>query len=1190
MKILRLDLRHVGPFADAAIALADAGEGRMTVVHGENEAGKSTTLAAIRRLLFGHVDRLAHGVDPSEVSVGALLELSNGALVEVSRRRGGGEDKKSPRVRGKGKASPAAPKAPRRAAERLVGRALAGGDEYDEGWLMQRLGHPNQEVFESVFAFSLDDLARGADALSGEEVRSVVYGAGLGGVSPQAVLEALREEKNALFGQGAAKRPINVSAGRIFEAEQRAAHASMPSETLKDLERDAQRKKAAATARYAARDALAKERERTSALLAGVEPYRDLAAAEAELAEIDAPQGLGADAEPRYRTLVEAAARTAREIEETRGAIEELDRVLSTPLEDEGLAASADEIRALYRELEAYARARKELPERVSELALLLRTTEAQLGEVRPGWDLAKLRATQMDHAARADLEAAAAAHDATVTATRHAEAEVVRLRARVEDASRRLHALPKAPDASAARAWLEGFSGFVALEEQLRLETARRDDLARQRDAVRARLSPPYPVDGPDPTSLPLPPLEEVRACEAELARAEAKLARVEEQIVEVEAAIAHQDDGLAALSKAGHAPSEDELAHARQRRDAGLRLLFRALAGELADEDARAYDGERSLPRAYEKSVEEADRTVDAMRARADAVHQRAHLEAERARAERRRGQLVEDRARLVAACESVHERHRALYAASGFVPLSPHAMSAWLGTHRAYVDLGLELARAERTVQDRERARDAFALAGGEALGQKEAPIALRAEAERRVEAEKLASARAVEAERDARREQAALEEAEQRLARLHADAATWKESWERALVAIGLETTLSVPAARLLVEALKTLRDGLVLREGPLAARRDDLTRDVTRFEARARALAPDARDPADAVEDLHVRLGAAEAARARRASQAEAREEARRRLTRLESERAQHETEIRAFRETARATDDAEVYASTRLAKRAAELRGAVDEHTRTLLRLRGPWEREAYFAALATATPEILRAELDRTGEALTEIEREARALDGEATLAERARSEVDGSAAAAEALAEVTSERAALRDLVERYAVLAVAGEILERSIERFETERQPELLREASRFFEEMTAGRYRAIGQRLDGDLFVERASGKKLAPDELSTGTREQLFLAIRLAFVEHYAKGAEPLPVVLDDVLVNFDAARAGATLRALASFAKRNQVLFFTCHEHLVELATRAGARHVELGAAARGETVSRAEARGRGT
>jgi uncharacterized protein YhaN len=73
--------------------------------------------------------------------------------------------------------------------------------------------------------------------------------------------------------------------------------------------------------------------------------------------------------------------------------------------------------------------------------------------------------------------------------------------------------------------------------------------------------------------------------------------------------------------------------------------------------------------------------------------------------------------------------------------------------------------------------------------------------------------------------------------------------------------------------------------------------------------------------------------------------------------------------------------------------------------------------------------------------------------------------------------------------------------------------------------------------------------------------MSDGTRDQLFLALRLAAIELHVQSAEPLPLVLDDLLVNFDDERATATLQLLLELSNEVQVLFFTHHAHLVDLA-----------------------------
>ena len=88
-----------------------------------------------------------------------------------------------------------------------------------------------------------------------------------------------------------------------------------------------------------------------------------------------------------------------------------------------------------------------------------------------------------------------------------------------------------------------------------------------------------------------------------------------------------------------------------------------------------------------------------------------------------------------------------------------------------------------------------------------------------------------------------------------------------------------------------------------------------------------------------------------------------------------------------------------------------------------------------------------------------------------------------------------------------------------------------------------------------------LRVDDARGTRLAVDKLSRGTREQLFLALRLALASSFARRGVSLPLVLDDVLVNFDVGRAKAAAAVLRDFAESgHQVLVFTCHEHIAKL------------------------------
>ena len=159
------------------------------------------------------------------------------------------------------------------------------------------------------------------------------------------------------------------------------------------------------------------------------------------------------------------------------------------------------------------------------------------------------------------------------------------------------------------------------------------------------------------------------------------------------------------------------------------------------------------------------------------------------------------------------------------------------------------------------------------------------------------------------------------------------------------------------------------------------------------------------------------------------------------------------------------------------------------------------------------------------------------------------------------------------LRDAAGRWRVLATTEWFLTGVRATYERERQPETLRAASRYMARLTEGRYLRVWTPLDQDVLrVDDASGRSLPVEVLSRGTREQLFLSLRLALVESYRRRGVELPMILDDVLVNFDAGRTHAAATVLGEFAAEgHQLLIFTCHEHIYRMFKSLGLSAREL-------------------
>ena len=142
------------------------------------------------------------------------------------------------------------------------------------------------------------------------------------------------------------------------------------------------------------------------------------------------------------------------------------------------------------------------------------------------------------------------------------------------------------------------------------------------------------------------------------------------------------------------------------------------------------------------------------------------------------------------------------------------------------------------------------------------------------------------------------------------------------------------------------------------------------------------------------------------------------------------------------------------------------------------------------------------------------------------------------------------------------RWQVLALTSRLLEELRRRYERQYQPETLQEASEYFRRMSQGRYQRVWRPLDREeLWVDWTEGGSLPVDRLSHGTRELLYLSLRLALVAAYARRGVRLPMILDDVMVNFDSERAQATAELLRDFALQgHQILLFTCHRHIQAL------------------------------
>lgn len=163
--------------------------------------------------------------------------------------------------------------------------------------------------------------------------------------------------------------------------------------------------------------------------------------------------------------------------------------------------------------------------------------------------------------------------------------------------------------------------------------------------------------------------------------------------------------------------------------------------------------------------------------------------------------------------------------------------------------------------------------------------------------------------------------------------------------------------------------------------------------------------------------------------------------------------------------------------------------------------------------------------------------------------------------------LARLRQEAALLKESIRRQArkweELALARELLKQARVSFEQDRQPAIIRNASALFKKITGGSWAGLSLNLENSsLMALPEIGGPVEPVNLSRGAQEQAYLAIRLAYIEQHARENEPLPVIMDEILVNFDPERARRTANALAELTGggKQQILYFTCQPHMVSM------------------------------
>ena len=1158
MRLARLDLIRYGNFTARSLEFA-AGAADLHLICGANEAGKSTAKAAIEDLLFGFgkATSYAFAHEPSSLRVGARVE-GGASELEVRRRKGNKE-------------------------------TLLGSDERPiaQDSLRALMGGADREFFERMWCLDHTRLGDGGrQILDGAgDVGQMLFeaSAGLGGLREH--LEKLEREAEDIY------KPRKSEKLTFYAAHARLTAADNVLRDARVTAGDWQKQRDALDARHAERVALLGSMSKKKAARVRLERIRrvlptigELSRIELGLAALGTPVTMPTDAD----ALLQSAEQSQVAAEQSLRQLDEQDRSLALELErvvvDDALLAKEVEIDALNAKRGAASKARDDrarrrtelvekekrlavLQEEIGQKPLLLEQVEAGL-PARP--KVARLRALLEERSA----------HDAVLAASVDEKNRLGDDQREVQqDLGQRL--VP--PDLALLAGTAQEVRSRLELGSELRRARGECDTLSARVASAVAALRP-FHGEVEVLRALPVPAAAIIHAMRVRLQDGVERARAVEVEWTRAGQSVTQLRSVMKQLLRTGSGVAGEEVAVARELRDRTWSLVKRRHVEGLVLEEAelRELQVHADLPGLFESRTRDADGISDRRFLGAkdsalldDSEHRIEAEEAQVARLEQERRTLDEARR------ASLREWSE-LWSGCGFAPDAPEVMADW--SKQRLVALALADERCDRERQLAALREEDAALcarlvaalsSGGASVGSSDTTslaqlLALADERVKQVTGElneqKLLATQLQKATSRLAVAQRKLDAATEKLAE-------WESSWQTATASAGRPAEESREATRAALSVIDEIRE-LVGQARELSERIRKIDEDVTSFDADAGRLASLLGARGEQLLPIAVAEALAEALKTHRGQQAK--------RDTLEGEQKKRQTE-RQHADGLRARADSQVAQLLRAAHCES-----VDDLRRALATAR---EHQALRARLEL---ELQRLVKEGDGVAQTELERECREVDRDHLPAEveRLAGEIDVDAerlramdlAVAEAAREleqiagdeVAAGAAADRQLAlaeiqeegQRYLKLHTASVLLRWAMERHRQTKQGPLLARAAVLFRGLTCGSFALL--RIDRNekdelvLLGMRSDGSQVPVDGMSDGTRDQLYLALRLAAIDEQLAAAAPLPFVADDLFINFDDTRAAAGFQALAGLAGKTQVLFFTHHEHLIDVATAA--------------------------
>lgn len=1143
-----MTLRAFGHFTDFELNFEKGSN--FHFIYGPNEAGKSTILRSINHFLYGF---------PQQTSDSFLHDnkklLIEGAIINE-------EGEKLAFLRRKGRKNTVLDHNQKAMDEKVVSRFLNGVSE---------------DHFLNIFALDHVRLREGGESLlqSDGNVGESIFSAASGVSMLRDVLKELEDQAKNLYVKGGSTRTINQLIKEEKEVSKQIATNQLKLQDWKELEQRYENGKKDIKRLTEQINLLSKDQQKFLRI------QKTLPKIALRSEWIDKKERLGCipklpeNVEADRREFVQLAESTSKRISEIERELEQCNEELHQIQIPDNLLSQETEINSLYRGINGYIEDVKNLPILAGELKSLESSVYAALKTIDHSYDrLSDVESLRLTAEKRKTILALADKKPVLDEQEKRNKESLDELERDIHELEVKLNEANDINDTEELDSVLNTIQKNGDLENRTQQLSVEIEKLTIQYNHAFHTL-PFWSGTLEDLVTIKIPASKEsINSFERNRRDLTSTREKLQERFLEEEENATNINRALGSLEALEDVPTNEQLLEERLLRDTGWILIRNELNKRENNESELAkFKNGRPLELAFERSLKKTDDISDVMRREAEKVGEKNKLLADRKATNEKRTTLQAELNENMLSLEQWESAWKEYWSVVHLNPGTPEEMREWLNKYEEILQLKeqLDIAQARRNDlnQTLEKSKKSLINAVSTYVevndDQTLSQLLEQGEKIKRKAIEQRTNRQGLEDQ--LKKQKNNMELIKNKMDLIRSEVNEWSEEWENNIQGLPVTNTTSTQVVKELIDLYDDCTrdyDSYLMKE---SMKRDIETR-IEQYEQRigqleqteVTKLTTHAMD--SVVNIVYDTLQTAK-------QDARTAEELRKKKSTLEKnkeiairiEHEAHESMNELLSQTGCATLDELVEVEEKV-KKSHEITEQIKAIEEQLIDLGAGQRLDELIEEAEGANADSLAVELQEVKVKLAELDQEKTyILQSHGADKKEYLEKIKGTN---EETANDELEKQSLHSRITRetdeYITKKLAAILLRKGIEHYREQNQSPIVKRASELFGRLTLGHFDGIVVEFDEKdqpVLMGKRKADTVPVSGMSDGTTDQLYLALRIASIERFANEHEPLPFIVDDILVHFDDDRAKETLRVLVELAKVTQVIFFTHHSRL---------------------------------